>query len=80
MKFGEFMSNVENKSTEEVRKGTYIFSNLYKNSIESYFKTEEEYESSHSPIKLAEIVAKGTYMGSIGTLVMVEHGIRQIYK
>ncbi len=80
MKFGKFMSNEENKSNEEIRKGTYILSNLYKNAIESYFKTEEEYGSSPSPIKLAEIVAKGTCMGGIGALVMVEHGIRQIYK
>jgi len=79
-RFGKFMSNVQLKSTEEARKGTYIFSEPFKNATEGYFKTEKEYRLSLNPLQIAEVAAKGMYMGGITELVMIEYGIRQLKK
>ncbi len=80
-KFGKFMANVDIKSHEEARKGTYVFSRPLENARESYFRAEEKYGIlSTNPLGFIEVSAKGLYMGAIGNLVMIEYGIRQLKK
>ena len=65
---------------EEVAKGAYAFSKLYKNATERYFETEGKYGLTLNPFRILDLHARGYYMGALGNLVMIEYGIRQLKK